>query len=244
MFRRPAAPIGSQTVYRSVRRTPTRLAVVVLLVAAIVAGCSSEPSGAPSSSTTTSTERSGPPLVRVIGDGNASAAAGPVAAALATTDVVDRSVVGSAPVSWLFLDDPEERGAGANHDALVATNAESPEIVLVSLGADASSGDDADLRRCGSGAGAVDCLRVALDERLLRQRTMAVVFDVLAHTRVTKVVVVGSGGVPGTVAGAVDEQQAAAVLGVAEAGASWAERVVWSPSPGDVVTVLRQRGWV
>lgn len=161
--------------------------------------------------------------MRVLGDGMASAALPSVVAVLGATDSIDRTRPGSSAVSWLDLRDPAAPDEGANHAALETTVREAPSFVLLSLGAVSS-------------AGSVD--------PLLRQRVMAVVFDVLAHTLDTRVVVVGSGATAGTAGAAVDGQQADAVAAVAEAGASWADRVAWAPSSGAVVDVLRERDWI
>lgn len=197
-------------------------------------------------------------MVRVIGDGVASVAVESVTSALDTTDVVDRSVARSTPASWLDLDDPAFPDEGANHGALAATLAEDPDLVLLSLGSDlVPSTDDADLQRCqpvtaqtidGSPGGpsslVVDCVLAVLEARHYRQRVMAVAFDVLAHTRNARLVVVGSGGDPGTIGGILDGLAESAVAAVAEAGATWNDRIAWSASPATVADVLRQRGWV
>lgn len=220
----------------------------------IVGACGASPSS--TVPTTTSTTAPGVPAVHVLGDGAASAAAASVAAAFDTTDIVDRSVARSAAITWLNLRDPAVPAEGANHELLVTTVADAPDIVLVSLGADlVPPTDDPDMDQCQpvtiqSGASVsassmvTDCARAVLAERLLRQRMMAVAFDVLAGTRDTRLLVVGSGAPPGTIAAAVDAEQAAAVLAVAEAGAVWASRIAYAPSPSAAVAVIRERGWV
>jgi len=193
--------------------------------------------------------------VHVLGDGGASAAAPAVASALGATGIVDRSVDRSAAITWLNLRDPDTPAEGANHEFLVATVADAPGIVLLSLGADlVPPTDDPDMDLCQpmtiqSGASAstssmvTDCARAVLAQRLLRQRTMAVALDILAGTRTTRVLVVGSGAPPGTIAAAVDAEQAAAVRAVAEAGASWASRIAYAPSPAAAAAVVEERGW-
>ena len=189
--------------------------------------------------------------MHVLGDGVAAGAAEAVAAALADAPVVDRSVARSAAVTWLNLRDPAAPSEGANHDALVATVADAPAVVLLSLGADlVPPTDDPDMELCqpvttqAAGSSLVtDCARAVLAARLLRQRTMAVAFDVLAGTRTTRLLVVGSGAPPGTIAAAVDAEQAAAVRAVSEAGATWASRIAWAPSPSVAAAVMVERGW-
>lgn len=194
--------------------------------------------------------------MHVLGDGTASAAAASVAAAFGTTDIVDRSMARSAAITWLNLRDPAVPAEGANHALLVATVADAPSIVLVSLGADlVPPTDDRDMDLCqpmtiqsgpspSASSMVTDCARAVLAARLLRQRTMAVAFDVLAGTRNTRLLVVGSGAPPGTIAAAVDAEQAAAVLAVAEAGAAWASRIAYAPSPMAAAAVVEERGWV
>lgn len=194
-------------------------------------------------------------MVRVLGDGIAALATQSVGRLLDTTDVVDRSVARSTTASWLDLNDPAHPDEGSNHRALVATNAEAPDLVLLSLGADLvpPTTNDA-MGGCqpvstqspgGSAASTVvaDCARAVLATEHYRQRVMAIAFDVLAHTRVTRLVIVGTGGASGTIEGTIDEEAAAAVAAIADAGATWADRVAWSPSPVAVTDVLRQRDW-
>lgn len=210
------------------RRPVLRASLSVILVLAVplgIIGCSKGSSTAPTTTSTTTTMRTGPPTVTVLGDGVASAALPSVAGALGATAVIDRSVPRSSAVSWLDLRDPAAPDEGSNHDALVATLRDAPSFVLVSLGTDVTAP-----------TGRVD--------PILRQRVMAVVFDLLARTIDTRVVVVGSGGPPGSAAATVDAEQAAAVSAVGEAGASWARRAAFAPSPVDVVAVLQQREWV
>ena len=220
--------------------------VGVVLGAIALVACSSDGSTT-ASSTTTSVERTGRPMVRIVGDGVAAVAAESVADALDTTDVVDRSVARSTPGSWLDLRDAAVPDEGANHGALASVLAEAPDLVLLSLGADlVPPTRNAAMEACqsaGSPTAVADCARGVLDTALYRQRVMAVVFDVLAHTRSTNVIVVGSGAADGTVAGTIDQQAASAVDGVAEAGASWRDRIAFAPRPAEVASVLRQRGW-
>lgn len=200
-----------------------RLALLLVPVVVMAAACSNGSTASTASTSTTSTTiRTGPPSIRVLGDGVASSAVAALSTALGATDAVDRSVAGSSAVSWLNLDDPAAPDEGANHDVLEATLADAPSFVLVSLGA-------------GRPGAPVD--------PLLRQRVMAVVFDLLAHTVDTKVIVVGSGAAAGSPGAMVDGEQAAAVEAVADAGASWAARVAFAPSPADVVPTLERRDW-
>lgn len=224
-------------------------AVVGLVSLSIVLGaCGSSSSSVPSSTTAVSR----PPAVHVLGDGVALAAAEGVAAVYGTDVVVDRSVARSPAVSWLDLRDPAAPIEGANHDALNASVLDAPSIVLLSLGADlVPPTSDPDMELCqpmtvqAAGSTMVtDCARAVLTERLLRQRTMAVAFDVLAHTRTTRVLVVGSGAAPGTIAAAVDDEMAAAVRAVADAGAAWGYRIAFAPSAADAADVVRNEGWV
>lgn len=239
-----------------------RLVPVVAFAVSVIAVACGGSSPTSTATTTTSTAAPGAPSVHVLGDGAASAAAASVAAAFGTTDIVDRSVDRSAAITWLNLRDPAVPAEGANHERLVATIADTPAIVLLSLGADlVPPTDDPDMDGCqpmtiqtGPTASAssassassmvTDCARAVLTARLLRQRTMAVAFDVLAGTRNTRLLVVGSGAPPGTIAAAVDAEQAAAVLAVAEAGAAWASRIAWAPSPEAATAVIGERGWV
>lgn len=195
-------------------------------------------------STTTSTSVPGAPSVHVLGDGGASAAASSVAAAFGTTDIVDRSVARSSAITWLNLRDPAVPIEGANHELLAASVADAPSIVLLSLGADlVPPTDDVDMERCRSTTMVADCVQAVLAKRLLRQRTMAVAFDVLAGTRSTRMLVVGSGAPPGTIGAAVDAELAAAVLAVTEAGAAWGSRIAYAPSPTAAAAVVQERGW-
>lgn len=191
-------------------------------------------------------------MVRVLGDGVASAAIGPVATALDTTDVVDRSVARSSTASWIDLSDPSNPDAGRNHRVLESTLAEIPDIVLVSLGADlVPPTTDPAMQRCqpvttqGAGSTLVaECAAAVLESVHYRQRVMAITFDLLAHTRDTRVVLIGSGGEPGTIAGTIDAQASEAAVAVADSGATWRERVAWASSPAGAADVLRQRGWI
>ncbi|MFM8862368.1 MAG: hypothetical protein ACKOIA_07955 [Acidimicrobiia bacterium] len=237
---------------RSARLVP--VITVVLAMSVLVAACGS--SSTSSVPTTTSTTAPRAPSVHVLGDGVASEAAASVAAALGSTDVVDRSVSRSAAVTWLNLRDPDTPVEGANHELLAASVADAPSIVLLSLGADlVPPTEDPDMDLCqpmtiqsGSPSSAssivTDCARAVLAKRLLRQRTMAVAFDVLAGTRNTRMLVVGSGAPPGTIGAAVDAELAAAVLAVTEAGAAWGSRIAYAPSPTAAAAVVQERGWV
>lgn len=248
---------------RPVRRIPVVAVAAFVIVASVtMTACSGGSTSAPA--TTTAAVRTGRPMVRVIGDGVASIALEPVAEALDTTDLADRSVARSTVASWLDIDDRTDPDVGSNHRALATTLTEDPDLVLLSLGADlvpptadremelcqpvtAATVDPSPVVPGGSADGSspsTDCARAVLEAEHHRQRVMAIVFDVLAHTRTTKVVLVGSGGEPGTIAGVIDAESAAAAVAVAEAGGSWRDRIAWSSSPSGMVTVLRQRGWV
>lgn len=243
----------SLRVHPSLRFVGTLLAGSVM-VGALLSGCSSDPT--PTSSTFTTLPRTGAVRIRVLGDTPGAGAA--IIAATSSDDATDLSVSASSLGAWMDL--PREDGDGAVHDRLVQITWDAPDLVVASLGGDALVIPDDRLMACAKASSTptdrpqfIACAAPLLDARLVNQRVMAIAFDVLAHTRDAKLVLVGHAGADPTsplapwqqaaLAELLDARIAAATIAVGESGATWAERVVFC-APTDCVAAVRSRGWI
>ena len=176
---------------------------------------------------------------------NGASWAAQVARGLGTVDFANYAVSGSSLVSWLNLPpDADTPAEGAQHDLLERIERDDPDVVLATLGGELLLQQSsnavrfcADLRDATSQETAfVECINRILNKQLVTQRLMAIAFDVLAHTRNARVVfatyfpaapIVGPllPWQQSALANAVNMQIEAAVTGVRESGAAWAERI-------------------
>ena len=248
------APVASPFVSRSSSARRIAALAVTLAVAVSATACASG-SGTASPAYTT-VPRTDSVRVRVIGDSPGAGDA--LVAAVGSTDSADYSVSASALGAWLDL--PRENGDGAVHDRLVQLAYDDPDLVVASLGGDILVIPDADTMTCAttwrseSQRAEFDaCVAPVLDRRLVGQRVMAIVFDVLAHTNEARLVLVGHARVdPASplapwqqleLAALLDARIASAAASVGESGATWADRVAYSDR-GDLVATARARGWL
>ncbi|MEX1217208.1 MAG: hypothetical protein WEA11_01655 [Acidimicrobiales bacterium] len=176
---------------------------------------------------------------------NGASWAAQVAQQLGSVDYANYSVAGSTLAGWLNLPaDEEAPEEGAQHELLKRIQREDPDIVLASIGGEAllqqTSGP---VRLCSVWKDSatenqqfVDCVNKLLDRQLVKQRVMAISFDVLAQTRNAKLLLATyAPAVPfysallpwqqDILAAAINLQIRAAVEGVKESGASWSERI-------------------
>ena len=122
-----------------------------------------------------------------------------VANALGTADYANYAVTGSTPRQWMDLRaGPGEPDNGTYHDLLERLEADDPDVVLMTLGANPLLSDFL----MGSGMACslfddeatqrqlfLDCIDGIIDEQLVAQRLTAVYIDVLAHTAKARIVV-------------------------------------------------------
>jgi len=170
--------------------------------------------------------------------------AGQVARELGTVDFANYAVSGSSLVGWLNLPaDADAPAEGAQHELLERIERDDPDVVLASLGGEAILQQSGPIRRCSNfrdpatqAQPFADCVKRLLNEQLVKQRLMAIGFDVLAHTQNAKLVYLTylpaaprvSSLLPWqhrVVAEAVNAQILDAVAGIRESGAAWAERI-------------------
>ena len=176
---------------------------------------------------------------------NGASWAAQVSQMLGAVDYANYAVTGSTVASWLNLPQDDNAPAeGAQHNLLERIEQDDPDIVLASLGGEAllqqSSGAVRLCTRWSDGLGQrqqfVECVNRLLAEQLVKQRLMAISFDLLAHTINAKLLY--SHYSPASprlsallpwqqvvLADAINAQIDAAVVGVRESGASWAERI-------------------
>ena len=142
----------------------------------------------------------GPPVFSAdFGLANNVSWAAQVATSLGTADYANYAVTGSTPRQWMNL--AASRGEpdnGTYHDLLVRLEADDPDLVLMTLGANPLLSDFL----TGSGAACslfddeaterqlfLDCIGGFIQEQLVSQRLTAVYIDVLAHTEKARIVV-------------------------------------------------------
>lgn len=175
-----------------------------------------------------------------------------VARNLGAVDFANYAVTGSTLASWLNLPEDDRAPAdGVHHDLLERIERDDPDIVLASLGGEALLQQPAGaVRTCarwsdelGQGQEFASCVKGLLDRQLVKQRLMAISFDVLAHTQNAKLLFAtylpaaprSSVLLPWqqtVLAASINAQIVAAVQGVAESGGSWADRIgVVQPEP-------------
>ena len=176
---------------------------------------------------------------------NGASWAAQVSQMLGAVDYANYAVTGSTLASWLNLPQDDNAPAeGAQHNLLERIEQDDPDIVLASLGGEAllqqSSGAVRLCTRWSDGLAQrqqfVECVNRLLAEQLVKQRLMAISFDLLAHTINAKLLY--SHYSPASprlsallpwqqvvLADAINAQIDAAVVGVRESGASWAERI-------------------
>ncbi|CAB4929099.1 unannotated protein [freshwater metagenome] len=184
---------------------------------------------------------------------NKASWAAQVASQLNAIDFANYAVAGSSLVSWMNLPQDDTAPAeGAQHDLLERIERDDPDIVLATIGGDLLLQQPASpVRTCAplsdvatQGTQFTDCVNALLDRQMTKQRIMAISFDVLAHTQNAKLLLAYylpaepqfSVLLPWqqtVLAQAINAQIDAAVRGVAESGAAWAQRI-------DVVPVAIQ----
>lgn len=183
-----------------------------------------------------------------------------LAAIANSTDLEDRSTADATLASLLDLE-PETPAMdeGRLHETLVEAASDAPDVVVLSIGHEvlraaspmAICGDPmwstSDAGRLGT------CIEGELDRLHFEQRVMAIMLDVLAHTRTTNVVVLRlpeTAASTGLALGAREEvirrvnqriDRAAALT--AEAGAVWADRSLVA-DPSNAVDAVVARGWL
>ena len=176
---------------------------------------------------------------------NGASWAAQVSQTLGAVDFANYAVTGSSLASWLNLPHDDAAPAeGAQHNLLERIEQDDPDIVLASLGGEAllqqptgairtcSRWSDESVQRSQF----VECVDRLLAAQLVKQRLMAISFDLLAHTINAKLLYSHySPAAPRlsallpwqqvVLADAINAQIDAAVVGVRESGASWAERI-------------------
>jgi hypothetical protein len=184
---------------------------------------------------------------------NGASWAAQVARGLGTVDFANYAVSGSSLVSWLNLPpDADAPAEGAQHDLLERIERDDPDVVLATLGGEVLLQQSSSaVRVCANFRDAtsqesafVECVNRILAKQLVKQRLMAIAFDVLAQTRNARLVF--GTYVPAAptfspllqwqqsaLANAVNAQIEAAVTGVRESGAAWAERIEIVVPPRD-----------
>jgi len=176
---------------------------------------------------------------------NGASWAAQVSQTLGAVDYANYAVSGSSLASWLNLPHDDAAPAeGAQHNLLERIEQDDPDIVLASLGGEAllqqpvgavhscTRWSDESAQRSQF----VECVNRLLAAQLVKQRLMAISFDLLAHTINAKLLF--SHYSPASprlsallpwqqvvLADAINAQIDAAVVGVRESGASWAERI-------------------
>ncbi len=168
-----------------------------------------------------------------------------VASQLGAIDFANYAVTGSSLASWLNLPrDDDAPSEGAQHDLLERIERDDPDIVLATLGGEALLQQPTGaVRTCArwsdevsQGQEFTSCAKALLDSQLVKQRLMAISFDVLAHTQNAKLLFARylpasprfSVLLPwqqNALALAINAQIVAAVEGVTESGAAWAQRI-------------------
>lgn len=168
-----------------------------------------------------------------------------VAKELGAIDFANYAVNGSTLASWLNLPKDDSAPAeGVHHDLLERIERDDPDIVLATLGGEALLQQPTGaVRTCArwsdevsQGQEFTSCLKALLDSQLVKQRLMAISFDVLAHTQNAKLLFATylpasprfSVLLPwqqNALALAINAQIVAAVEGVTESGAAWAQRI-------------------
>jgi len=176
-----------------------------------------------------------------------------VAAQLRATDFANFAVSGSRLLNWMDLPaDDQEPEEGRFHGLLDQLIADDPDLVLVSVGGsillDLPGGPSLACARFHDAVAEREqfaaCIDQLLAAMLVKQRIMAISFDVLAHTLNAKIVLT-SYLPPSPLFSFLDPWQlnvmtdrvtkvlGEAVDSVKEAGASWATRITLSPSPAN-----------
>lgn len=168
-----------------------------------------------------------------------------VARELGAVDFANYAVTGSSLVSWLNLPRDESAPAeGAQHDLLERIERDDPDLVLATLGGEALlQQSSAAVRSCADArdpatqrAEFLGCVDGLLARQLVKQRLMAISFDVLAHTQNAKLLFATY--LPAAprfsfllpwqqedLAAAINGVIGAAVQGVSESGLAWAQRI-------------------
>ena len=179
------------------------------------------------------------------GASNAVSWAAQVAKELGAVDFANYAVNGSTVASWLNLPKDDDAPAeGVHHDLLERIERDDPDIVLATLGGEALLQQPTGaVRTCArwsdegsQGQKFSSCVNKLLDRQLIKQRLMAISFDVLAHTQNAKLLFAHylpaepqfSVLLPwqqAVLAQAINAQIDAAVQSVAESGAVWAGRI-------------------
>jgi hypothetical protein len=176
---------------------------------------------------------------------NGASWAAQVSQTLGAVDFANYAVTGSSLASWLNLPHDDAAPAeGAQHNLLERIEQDDHDIVLASLGGEALLEQPAGaVRSCARWSDQpaqrpqfVECVNRLLAAQLVKQRLMAISFDLLAHTINAKLLY--SHYSPASprlsallpwqqvvLADAINAQIDAAVVGVRESGASWAERI-------------------
>lgn len=168
-----------------------------------------------------------------------------VASQLGAVDFANYAVAGSVLASWLNLpQDDDAPSEGAQHDLLERIERDDPDIVLATIGGEALLQQPAGaVRTCAKWSGDgiertqfLSCVNALLDRQLVKQRVMAIAFDVLASTQNAKLLFATylpaepqfSVLLPWqqtVLAEAINNQIRQGVQGVAESGAAWAKRI-------------------
>lgn len=176
---------------------------------------------------------------------NGASWAAQVARSLGTVDFANYAVSGSSLVSWLNLPaDDDAPAEGAQHELLEWIERDDPDIVLATLGGELLLQQSSNaVGLCGvfrnseiDNTAFFDCVNRILAKQLVKQRLMAIAFDVLAHTQNAKLLfAVYQPASPtfgpllpwqqSALANAVNTQIESAVTGVRESGAAWADRI-------------------
>ena len=182
-------------------------------------------------------------------DGAASWAA-KVAKDLGAVDFANYAVSGSTLVGWLNLPrDDAAPAEGAQHELLERIELDDPDIVLATLGGESLLQQSSPaVRQCALWSDSLaqrneftSCVGQLLDRQLVKQRLMAISFDVLAHTQNAKLLFATY--LPASprfsfllpwqqeaLASSISGVIGAAVQGVAESGLSWGQRIDVSTS--------------
>ena len=242
-------------------RTFGAMVLTVLIIAGCSGGSGSDAGTSPRVTIApTTTEVPHAPRVRVVGDGGGSVVGETLAEALGTSDLIDLSQSDATLISLLDLPaDPAAPDEGRLHATLDRAVDPEPDIVVVAIGSEVFDAR-APMTACSdpmwSTANAAEfdaCAIEELDRLHADQRVMAIVFDILARTRRTKVVLVHlpadltATGLQEwqreSVMALVNQRIDLAAANVAESGANWGDRLVVVDGPS-VVDAVRARGWI
>jgi len=206
-----------------------------------------------SNSTLGPSAEAGPPVFSSdYGLANDVSWAAQVATSLGATDYANYAVTGSMPRQWMNLAAATgEPDNGTYHDLLVKLEADDPDLVLMTLGANpllsdfltgsgvacSLFGDEATQRQLF-----LDCIGGFIQDQLVAQRLIAVYIDVLAHTVKARIVVTHYYlAIPAislfdewqaqAMVDAVNGQVDKAVAAVKESGSGYGDRITTSDPP-------------